>query len=401
MNVTALALDAHLKSSLAAIRSLGRQGIPVIAGSHRDLAMWLYSRYASARFVHPSPFHDRAGFIEAVRRQAPQGAVLLSFSDSTLLPLLDDGFIGCHSLYPLPASRDRFDIAFDKVRTMQFAEATGVEIPVTYVCESENAFSAALPKLAYPVVIKPRRSMHWKGNLGIHSTATFAFSPEDLRRKFAAMLARSAEFPLLQEYVRGEEAGVEFLCDRGRIVAACAHRRVRSSPPAGGPGAIKESVPLTYRGMGARAARLAEELEWHGPIMVEFKIDRVSGIPKLMEINGRFWGSLPLAIAAGVDFPYLCYRMALGERLEPSVKYRAGVVTRHWQADCKSLLCVLFKRDAMRPLAYPGRLHALGQFFRHYKPDVADSHDMKPGGVELLDAGSRLIKRSVDALRRH
>ncbi len=394
--MTALVLDAHLKSSLAAIRSLGRRGIPVIAASHRSLAMGLHSRYAGARFVHPSPFQDRLGFVREVLRQAPAASVLLPFSDSTLLPLLhESGVLGDRLLYPLPACRDRFDIAFDKARTMELARCLGVETPATYVCEREDDFFSVLPKISYPAVVKPRRSLRWEDNGALHSTAVFAFSADDLRRKFLGILARSGEYPLIQEYVQGEEAGVEFLCDRGRVVAACAHRRIRSSPPAGGPGAVKESVPLSYAGMGKRAARLAEALEWHGPIMVEFKIDRASGTPNLMEINGRFWGSLPLAIAAGVDFPYLHYRMALGEPVETSLNYREGVVTRHLQADSKSLLYVLFKRDPMRPYAYPGRLAALGRFFRHCRPDIADLHDLKPGVVELLDAGWRATAKTI------
>ncbi len=398
--MTALVLDAHLKSSLAAIRSLGRRGIRVITGSHRALAMGFYSRYSGAHFVYPPPFRDRLGFVESVLRQAPRGSVVLPFSDSTLLPLLEENALqraGC--LYPLPGCRDSFDTAFDKARTMRLADSLGIETPITYFCESESDLSSAASQLSYPAVVKPRHSVRWKGNLGIHSTAAFAFSPEDLRRKFRGLVARSGEYPLIQEYVQGEEGGVEFLCDRGRVVAAFAHRRIRSSPPAGGPGAVKESVPLSYRGMGPRATRLAEELEWHGPMMVEFKIDRHSGIPKLMEINGRFWGSLPLALAAGMDFPHMFYRLALGEVLEPKLDYREGVVTRHWQADFKSLLYVLFGRDAIRPYAYPGRLRALGQFLRHYKPDVADWRDPSPACVELLDAGSRLIAKSVAALR--
>ncbi len=399
--MTALVLDAHLKSSLAAIRSLGQKGVPVIAGSHRPLGMGLYSRYASAHFVYPSPLHDRAGFIEAVRRCAPDGTVVLPFGDSTLLPLVyEAGFLGGRYLYPVPACRDRFDIAFDKARTMRLARAIGVEFPVTHVCDDEAGFESVLSRVTYPAVIKPRRSVQWKANAGVHSGAAFAFTPEELRRQFFGALQRSEEARLIQEYVRGEEAAVEFLCDRGEIAAAFAHRRIRSWPPAGGPGAVKESVSLSYHGIGERAARLARELEWHGPMMVEFKIDHKTGIPKLIEINGRFWGSLPLAVASGVDFPYLCYRLALGETLEPALSYQEGVITRHWQADFKSLLYVLFKHDALRPYAYPRRIQALRQFLRHHRPDVADRRDMKPAAMELLETASRLIARIVRSCRR-
>jgi hypothetical protein len=69
MNTAALVLDVRLKSSLAGIRCLGKQGIPVIAGSHRRTAMGLYSRFASAGFVYPSPLDDRHAFVDAVIRR--------------------------------------------------------------------------------------------------------------------------------------------------------------------------------------------------------------------------------------------------------------------------------------------------------------------------------------------
>jgi hypothetical protein len=123
--MVALILDAHLKSSLAAIRSLGRRGVPILAGSHRRTAMGLYSRYVTDRFVYPSPLASRRSFVDAVTR-ATGGAgktVLLAFSDSTLLPLVEGNrFLGRHGLYVLPPDQECFDIAFDKARTLKLAK---------------------------------------------------------------------------------------------------------------------------------------------------------------------------------------------------------------------------------------------------------------------------------------
>ena len=58
--------------------------------------------------------------------------------------------------------------------------------------------------------------------------------------------------------------------------------------------------------------------------MVEFKVDPRDGIPKLMEVNPRFWGSLQLAIVSGVDFPYLILKMARRESFEPILHYACG-----------------------------------------------------------------------------
>ena len=72
--------------------------------------------------------------------------------------------------------------------------------------------------------------------------------------------------------------------------------------------------------------------------MVEYKRDLVTGQPYLMEVNGRFWGSLQLAIDAGVDFPLLLAASALGDRITPVTSYRLGVRSRWWWGQVDHLI---------------------------------------------------------------
>jgi hypothetical protein len=127
--------------------------------------------------------------------------------------------------------------------------------------------------------------------------------------------------------------------------------------------------------------------------MAEFKIDAGTGVPKLLELNGRFWGSLPLAVAAGVDFPYLFYRLASGEPAPRCLSYREGVVSRHLVSDIKHLLAVLFDSNPMRPYTYPSRPRAIMDFLlppRGCRYDVMDAADLKPVLAEAFDTVSRL-----------
>jgi predicted ATP-grasp superfamily ATP-dependent carboligase len=71
---------------------------------------------------------------------------------------------------------------------------------------------------------------------------------------------------------------------------------------------------------------------------VEFKEDSRDGSVKLLEINGRFWGSLQLAVDAGIDFPYLLYRLAVDGDVEPALSYVEGVRLRWWLGDLDWLL---------------------------------------------------------------
>ena len=98
--------------------------------------------------------------------------------------------------------------------------------------------------------------------------------------------------------------------------------------------------------------------------MVEFKRDVRDGVPKLMEINGRFWGSLQLAIDSGVDFPRLLVQGVETGTFEPQSDYRLGVRTRWFWGDVDSLLVSLFG-SALAPEP-PRRLQAMSQFMRFF-----------------------------------
>lgn len=398
----ALILDAEQKSSLAAIRSLGARGIPVIAGSHHSTAMGLYSRYVHRRFRYPSPLRDRDNFVACILREAEAAGhpVLLAFSDSTLLPLADFPRGQQNWRWPLAPGNDCFQLAFDKGRTLELAESIGLGAPTTYNGTNRSGLTEFLRRHTFPLVVKPRHSVSWRhgtqGQVGVHLSPQFATSRQELDSSCDAILAQTGEFPLVQEYVRGEQASIQFLCDRGTVVAACANRRLRSSHPTGGPGVLKETVPLSYRGMADRARTLVAAVNWSGPIMVEFKIDDTTQIPMLMEINGRFWGSLPLAVLAGVDFPYLYYRLALGIEVAPTLAYSERVVSRHFIGDLRHLCSVLFRSDSMRPLTYPKRWRAVRDFLelpRDCKSDVVDFHDPAPALAEIVDTGTRLVSR--------
>ena len=376
----------------------------MIAGSHRRTAMGLYSRYVDRPFLYPSPLRQREQFVECVtgllhENSAPGPPVLLAFSDSTLLPLAADSRAGEWWRWPLAPSNECFWLAFDKGSTLALAQSLGLAIPKTYFQSSAAGLPEFLDKCPFPLVVKPRRSVSWYGPVsggGMRLTRGFANSAAELESMCDEVVSKTGEFPLVQEYVRGEEASVQFLCDRGLVVAACANRRLRSAHPTGGPGALKETVPLSYRGMAQLGRRLVDALRWCGPIMIEFKIDHATGVPKLMETNGRFWGSLPLAVLSGIDFPYLYYRLALNLEVASAVEYREGIASRHLMADLNHLGWALFRADPMRGVAYPSRWRALRDFFRSpggCKSDVIDVRDPLPAAAELVDRGHTLLTR--------
>ncbi len=397
----ALVLDGQLKSALATVRSLGRHGVVVAVGAPRESGMALHSRYAGRRFVYPSPLANTRAFVDSVLEAAIRSGdspVVYAFSDASYLALYAHREMLKEHMTLMFPSDDSLEFAYNKAATFSFAKVSGVPTITTYLRELSDIEYLA-PTLAYPAVLKPRRSVTYRGGHGVFGTATFVHDPQALVEAFTRLTADLGECPLVQDFLRGEEYGVEMLAHRGVPYALVTHHRIRSLSPVGGASVLKETVSQgdLRETLEGYALRLAERLLWEGPIMVEFKVDRDTREPKLMEINGRFWGSLPLSVAAGVDVPYLyyCYA-ALGKVPEGVVKGKEHVTTRHFLGDFLNLVRVFLARDTMRKSSYPSRRSALRLYLKTPHGTLSDVwswRDPVPAFMEIVDVFRKWLEK--------
>ena len=168
-----------------------------------------------------------------------------------------------------------------------------------------------------------------------------------------------------------------------------AHRRLREKPPSGGFSVYRESIALQAGLVGA-GLRLLEALDWRGVAMIECKREPATGRHVIMEVNGRFWGSLQLAIDAGVDFPSLLVRCAAGETVPECRQYRVGIRSRWFWGDVDHLY--------LRWRSGGARLAALRDFVRvrpgRDRPEVWRWRDPAPFLVETLQ-WLRLLPRET------
>jgi hypothetical protein len=239
--------------------------------------------------------------------------------------------------------------AFDKARTLDMAEQRGIRIPQTVIPGTLDEARRAGQVVGFPCVVKSRFSNAWDGSRFLPDAGTaYVASPGELEA--AVMCHRQGEhWPLVQGYVPGNGAGVSLLADHGRPVLRFAHERLRDVRPSGSGSSLRRSSPLFPRLRDA-ADRLIRAMEWHGPAMVEFRDDGATE-PCLMEVNGRFWGSLELAVAAGADFPRLWMAVLNGSRVEPADRYAEGVIVRWLWGDVKRFWYIM----AGPPAGFPGR----------------------------------------------
>jgi predicted ATP-grasp superfamily ATP-dependent carboligase len=206
----------------------------------------------------------------------------------------------------------------------------------------------------------------------------------------------------MQEYVQGEGHGVALLLHEGRPLAAFQHRRLREFPLTGGMSSYRESVPLDPV-LYEYSVRMLAALAWTGPALIEFKLGK--GGPQLMEINGRVWGSLPLAVKSGVDFPgrwLELYRSGPPPLDEPpQTAYTIGVRSRDVGLEIAWVATVLLGRRRYRFETWPSRTAALGVAWRLLSPlggyDVLSRDDPLPGLLDMLRvvrvAARRVVRR--------
>jgi predicted ATP-grasp superfamily ATP-dependent carboligase len=280
---------------------------------------------------------------------------------------------------------DAFDFVSDKGQLLRHAATRRIAIPRTFFVDDASDVKRIVSHIEYPAVIKPCRS-RIPTDLGwVSTTVHYASCERDLLHLYDTVGYLASIPSLIQERVVGPGTGVFLLCDHGRLLTAFAHRRLREKPPSGGVSVLSESIPLD-RHLRDEAMRLLEPLRWHGVAMVEYKQDCRTGRPVLMEVNGRFWGSLQLAVDAGIDFPYLCYQLARGEQIDLPFTYTVGVKSRWLLGDFDHLLIRLRGRHRELSSAGSSRLRALVEFLSRSKrgsQDVFRRDDPRPMFHEL------------------
>lgn len=337
-----LVLDGEQRSALAVVRSLGRAGYRVSTGAADPGAIAAASRYSEATVLLPSPLESPEAFRDAVASEvrATGYDVVMPVTESAALALLGDPELD--PLLPMP-SRESFEAANDKIELMQRAAGLGIDVP-RFVTLRDADDGAAEIWDSFPAVVKPGRSVVGTGAQRTRTTVRFVADRGELRDALADL--HPDAFPVMvQERLVGPGVGVFLLMHDGERVAAFAHRRLREKPPEGGVSVYRESV-RPPEALVERAVRLLHSFHWMGVAMVEFKHDEASERYGLMEINGRFWGSLQLAIDAGVDFPRLLVDRVLGIDRAVSTDYRLGIRTRWEWGDVDHLLIRLRRGGA-------------------------------------------------------
>lgn len=391
-----LVLDGSQRSALAATRSLGRKLVTVRVGDCVDRSLAASSRYCHQKLKYADPAANPDRFVSDILDASPaeSGELILPMTDLTTMILTSDGRLGSRLLSPPFAA---YEEVSDKARLIRRAEQLGLNVPETYVVSDLHSAREAISLVGRPVVIKPARSRYLHKGTVAATSVSILDSPSQ-----AEHVLREAPWfgpipALVQRYVEGTGAGVFCMFAGGRPIAWFAHRRLREKPPRGGVSVLSESVEPDHK-LTTSSARLLASVGWSGVAMVEFKVGSDS-TPYVMEVNGRFWGSLQLAVDCGIDFPWLLYQHAEGVMPTAPASYAAGR-RLHWFLGDFDRLLILLRAGRTTWLPRASKLGALAEFLAtsfgpRNRSEVFRFSDPRPAAFEF----ATWLYGSISALR--
>jgi predicted ATP-grasp superfamily ATP-dependent carboligase len=379
-------------------RSLRPQGVAVdvaaFSSTHNH-----FSRFIRHFLVVPRPDTETKEFVCTLRDFIrTHGHDMLIPTDDRLLAVLErhyDDFADIvHIACPPP---EVLKLVLNKSLTLEVARRCGVPVPKTVVVSESGGLAGVLNGFTFPVVVKPAEKCIGEEEFKAHVLS----SVRDAETFFPA--GYESHTPLIvQEFCEGVGVGIEVLLHKGECVCAFQHRRLKELPYGGGFAATAIAEPLDP-GLLQSAITLLKALGWEGVAMVEFRVNLESGREVLMEVNGRYWGSLGLPVRAGIDFPFYQWQLVHGEHPVIPQKYALGTKWR-WTvghvARLHSLVAAAMRSEEART-ELKATLQNIG---RDFSPSVQDSlftfSDPIPAAIELLRAAHYFLVYDARAVAR-
>jgi len=386
MHNKVLVLGEDTRSFLTVIRSLGRAGIDVHVGWCNRNSPAIYSKYIKLFHNIPNPSNTAEDWKDCLKN------ILVRENYDLIIPCHDEDII------PLQLNKEYFkkianvyllndysyEITSNKLASYNLAKELGIPVPEQAHISAPVEIKQITSKFQFPLVLKPVSSFTEK-DLIHRKDVKKIFTPENLADTLPLMLAEGEL--LTQENFDGVGAGVEILAKNGEILVAFQHLRVHE-PLLGGGSSYRKSVSLTPELIDA-TRKLIEALNYTGVGMVEYKLNPETDSWVFLEINGRFWGSLPLAVSAGINFPLYLYQLLVEGRTTFQTDYAIGIYCRNLTLDIEWMRENL-EADKSNPHIRAYRFWPIinelikNSFTLKERSDTFVMDDLKPGLFDVL-----------------
>ena len=378
-NRRVLVLGGEENPALPILKSLGQKGVHLSVASHVPYAPGLYSRYTSTRLRSPDPWENEEAFVTWALDICWKGRydLVIPLGEMTSLWVArNQKEFNKHTHVPFP-NLDTYMVGRDKALSMKAASKLAIPIPETFYPEEESV--EAISKLvSYPAVVKPRVSYGARG-------ISYPKNRGELKACYQRTVERYGGV-IIQEFIpqTGRQYKVQSIQDLTRKVKTIGiYEKVRYYPPTGGSSTL--NLTVDRQDICEIAQYFVEGIGWYGIGDCDFIEDPRDGIIKLIEINPRFTRSIRILVEAGMDFPALLLRAALGEELPFSNSYRTGLFMRYLLPDC-----AWFLRSQDRFKAKPNFFTFFGKNLIY---EMLTLDDIKPGIVYLFSQIGKLMNK--------
>lgn len=307
------------RGAVAAVRALARAGWTVGVASPGRVGLAAASRRCSARHDVPAAHRDIDAFITAVSAAVRGGGYEVVFGAgeaevmalscrrqevAAVVPYADHGVV---------------QRALDKADLEAVAVEAGFALPPGLALDAIRDPSA-------PVVVKARRhAAPERRGAPPRIDTNVVLGAAAARRRVAEIEADGAD-PIVQPFLAGDLVAYAAVADRtSRIVVDSMQVAEQIWPRHAGASCRARTVDVD-EAIAAAAQRLFTALGWLGLAELQFIVP-ADGTPRLIDFNGRFYGSLALAVAAGANLPAAWASLATGResspaRAQPGVRYQ-------------------------------------------------------------------------------
>jgi predicted ATP-grasp superfamily ATP-dependent carboligase len=317
-----------VRSSYAALRNLSAHGVKVCVSDSHRVGMCQLSRLKDGFERYTSHYENEVKFVDDIIRICKARDVqmiLTSHNETEILARHRDRLP--ENLAALLPDTSHCELFNNKASAYEYAKLIGVPVPLRINYDNPKQISAAIHDAGLnKTVIKLLTGNSAKG-------VFYAENPLEAQRIVGNLICQYNldydRYPLIEEQVSGDGWGYSVLYWHGQQVANFTHRRLREKISTGGTSTLREVA--RHPELEAAAKNIFDKVGWHGLAMSEFKVCPKTGKFWFIEVNPRMWGSIPLAISAGVEFPYLAYLCA-SRGLSSAKDYQVGCkVHKNWR----------------------------------------------------------------------
>ena len=330
-----LLTSAGFYGTLAAARSLGRIGVPIVMADDDWLAPSNWSRFVTRRVRSPrvDDAHAFMDFLLEFGRNNQRHVLCPTRDDlAWMLSAYRDELAPYYDLYQ--PSREAVENLLDKRRLFGLCQEMGIGVPLTWFPDSPQALEQVAREATFPLLVKPATQILYMSR----SKGEQVDRPEDLLRAYQEFDAHSyhpmileklpgVTQPMLQQFHHEGESSIYnisgFIDRSGERCVLRAGLKVLQHPRRLGIGLCFEQAPLRQH-LVEQLLQLCRHVGYFGVFEVEFL--QVNGRELMIDFNPRFYNQLAFDISRGLCLPELMYHAARGAEAEFE---RCLAVARH------------------------------------------------------------------------